>query len=283
MLAEKWVNNVISVTRYDHQCLQLHFLVGTITVNVISCYAPPSSLSAEKKDTFYNKIVSLITVAPDEKMLLIGWHFNGHLGKHTAGFEGVHMGNGYGVIKPDGLGILHFGVANKLVVAANKLVVANIFFQKYIGRVITHSSGGNQTQFDYILVKRSNLKNIKDTKAISSEESIIQHKLLVYDLIVSAKSVKPTSIPPWRKTLKLKDAGIQEEFEQRVTTECQTIPARVENGWKSNKNGVLEAADEIWGWTWDGFQWHKETWSWNETVDNAVKVEGLETVEKWRL
>ena len=106
------------------------------------------------------------------------------------------MGNGYGVIKPDGLGILHFGVANKLVVAANKLVVANIFFQKNIGRVITHSSGGNQTQIDYILVKRSNLKNIKDTKAISSEESIIQHKLLVYDLIVSAKSVKPTSIPP---------------------------------------------------------------------------------------
>ena len=30
ILDEKWVNNVISVKRYDHCCLQLRFLVGTI-------------------------------------------------------------------------------------------------------------------------------------------------------------------------------------------------------------------------------------------------------------
>ena len=51
MLAEKWVNNVISVKRYDHRCLQLHFLVGKTTLNVICCYAPQSGLSAEE-DTF---------------------------------------------------------------------------------------------------------------------------------------------------------------------------------------------------------------------------------------
>ena len=59
-----------------------------------------------------------------------------------------------------------------------------------------HSFRGNQTQIDYILVKRPNLKNIKDTKVISSEESITQHKLLICDLTVSAKSVKPICIPP---------------------------------------------------------------------------------------
>ena len=53
---------------------------------------------------------------------------------------------------------------------------------------------------------------------------------------------------------------------------CQTIPAGVENGWKSIKNGFLEAADEICGWTQGDCQWHKETWRWIETVDNAVKV-----------
>ena len=35
MLAEKWINNVISVKRYDHRCLQLRFLVGTTILNVI--------------------------------------------------------------------------------------------------------------------------------------------------------------------------------------------------------------------------------------------------------
>ena len=50
-LAEMWVNNVISVTRYDHRCAQLRFLVGTINVNVISYYAPQSGLSGEDKMT----------------------------------------------------------------------------------------------------------------------------------------------------------------------------------------------------------------------------------------
>ena len=56
MLAEKWFNNVIYVTRQDQCCLQLGFLVETILVNVISCYAPQSTSSAEEKHAFYNKI-----------------------------------------------------------------------------------------------------------------------------------------------------------------------------------------------------------------------------------
>ena len=55
---------------------------------------------------------------------------------------------------------------------ATKLAVANTFFLKNISRFITYSSGGNQAQVDYTLVKRSNLKNIKDTKATNSEECI---------------------------------------------------------------------------------------------------------------
>ena len=102
MLAAKWFNNVISVTRYDHCCLQLRFLVGIITVDVISCYAPQSALSTDK-DAFYNKIISLVAVVPDEEMLLIGGGFNGHDGEHSAGFEDVHGGNGYGVINQYGL------------------------------------------------------------------------------------------------------------------------------------------------------------------------------------
>ena len=35
--------------------------------------------------------------------LLIGGDFNGHVGEHFAGFEGIHGGNGYGVINQDGL------------------------------------------------------------------------------------------------------------------------------------------------------------------------------------
>ena len=47
MLAEKWVNNVIFVKRYDHRWLQLHFLAGTSILNFICFYAAQSGLSAE--------------------------------------------------------------------------------------------------------------------------------------------------------------------------------------------------------------------------------------------
>ena len=56
MLAEKCVNNVIYVKRYNHCCLQLRFLVGTTILNVICCYVPQSVLSA---DTFYEMINSI--------------------------------------------------------------------------------------------------------------------------------------------------------------------------------------------------------------------------------
>ena len=161
MLAEKWVNNVISVKRYDHHCLQLRFLVRTT--------------------------------------------------------------------------ILH--------------AITNIFFRKNKSRLITFSFGGNHTQIDLILVRRAQLKYIKDTKVISSEDCITQHKLLACDLVVSAKPVKPIHITPRRKAWKLKDAVVQKEFEQVVSMKCQNIPAEVESAWEYIKNGLLEAADEICGWT----------------------------------
>ena len=79
MLAEKWVKNVISVKRYDHCCLQLHFLVGKTTLNVTCCYAPQSGLSAEE-DTFYERVFSVVASVPEDEMLVCGGDFNGHVG-----------------------------------------------------------------------------------------------------------------------------------------------------------------------------------------------------------
>ena len=68
---KKWVNNVISVKRYDHRCFQLHFLVRKTILNVICCYALQSGLSAEEKDTFYERVFSVVTSVPEEKILVV--------------------------------------------------------------------------------------------------------------------------------------------------------------------------------------------------------------------
>ena len=79
---------------------------------------------------------------------------------------------------------------------------------------------------------------------MSREECIKQHKLLVCDLVISAKSVQPICILPRRKSWKLKDTVVQKEFEQVVSLKCQQIPAEVERAWEYIKNGLLKAADE---------------------------------------
>ena len=128
MLAEKLVSSVISVKRYDHCCLQLRFLAGTTILNVICCHAP-SGLSAEGKDTLYERLFGVVAFVPEEKMLVLGGYFNGHVGDHSAVFEGVYGSCGYGMRNQDGLRTLGFCVANKL-------AITNTLFCKNKSRII---------------------------------------------------------------------------------------------------------------------------------------------------
>ena len=69
--------------------------------------------------------MSVLASVPDDEMLLVGGDFNGHVGEHSPGFEGIHGGFGYGTQNPDGVRLLDFCVANNL-------AVTNTFFQKTI-------------------------------------------------------------------------------------------------------------------------------------------------------
>ena len=71
---------------------------------------------------------------------------NGHVGKTTAGYEDVHGGFGYGVRNAEGACILEFGLTLDM-------VVCNTLFNKHRSRLITYSSGGVNTQIDYMLMK----------------------------------------------------------------------------------------------------------------------------------
>ena len=125
-----------------------------------------SRLSAEDV-TFNERVFSVVTSISEEMLVLCG-DFNGYVGHHSAGFEGVHGGMvWYGMRNPDELRFLDFCVANKL-------AITNTFFRKNKSRLLIFSSGGNHTQIDFILVMRAQLKNIKDTKVISSEECSIE-------------------------------------------------------------------------------------------------------------
>ena len=82
--------------------------------------------------------------------------------------------------------------------------------------LITYHSGGNSSQIDYILVRKSDFKQVRNIKVIPGEEVVTQHWLLVRDMKWKfVKQTKKTFIPKLR-TWKLKDHVIN-LFKDRLT------------------------------------------------------------------
>ena len=89
--------------------------------------------------------------------------------------EGVHGGYGHDLRNKEGEHILEFAVAHNL-------VVRNSYFTRKDNHLITHQSGGNNSQIDYILVRTSDFKLLRDIKVSPGEEVVTQHRMLVSDI-----------------------------------------------------------------------------------------------------
>ena len=78
---------------------------------------------------------------------MMGGDLNGHVGELAEGYEGVHVGSGFGVRNTEGVRILECG-------DALDMVVCNTMFKKRPSRLITYESGGIKSQIDYLVVRR---------------------------------------------------------------------------------------------------------------------------------
>ena len=117
------------------------------------------------KKTFFFNLLSCISIVPAEKMLLVCGDLNGHVGKTSCGFEGLHGRHGYGVRNPEGTRIL------ELCVAAD-LVIANTFFTMCDSQLLIFRSCNAYSQIDYILVHKSDFKTVRNVKVIGGEECL---------------------------------------------------------------------------------------------------------------
>ena len=177
---EKWINAVVSAVQHNTHCIQLHASVGAITVSIICCYEPQSSLSTEEKRCFLWPSYQpgcYCTRIWDVASL---WRY----GEHSNSFKEIYGGHGYVDRNQDGLHLLNFFVADQLAIAKalfrNIVININIIIIVIIIIIITYY--------------------YENVRVIGSEECIIQHKLLICDITLSTKSLKPPYIPLQRKT-----------------------------------------------------------------------------------
>ena len=176
LLAEEWVEKVYDICRISNRLMMIKLAIDNNIITVLSCYAPQVGLGNTIKDAFYDLLNSTVNKVSAAETLVICGDFNGHVGKVANGYEGVYGGHGYGLRNTEGECILKFAVAHDV-------VVGNTHFQKKENHLITYQSGGNsRLHIDYILVRKSDFKQVCNIKVIPGKEVVTQHQLLVTDM-----------------------------------------------------------------------------------------------------
>ena len=127
------------------------------------------------------------------------------------------------------------------------LAAINTFFTEEKKHRSTYRSGQESTQVDYILVKKGDRKYVEDCKVIRGE---YQHSLLVA-VMQERKLVNQTrkSYRPTRKTWLLNKQASADKFKAKVKEKWTGCSDNVDDTWLQYKKCVLEAADEVCGWT----------------------------------
>ena len=104
------------------------------------------------------------------------------------------------------------------------LAICNTLFKKTDSQYSTYKSGGRETQIDFLLCRKTGLKEIMDYKVIYGEHASVQHKIAVLHWdCKSEKRGRPmrkeTGIKWWR----LKHAARKREFKLKVTRGCESV------------------------------------------------------------
>ena len=254
---EELCSNVVEVRRRSDRVMSMVMMIGKEIMRVICAYGPQCGRSVAEKQRFYDELACEWDLKSNNEMVMGLGDFNGHVGQSVDGFENVHGGNGVGERNMEGRLLLEF-------CDEKELCVANTWFKKKEERKITYRSGGNGTEIDFVLVGRNQRKYVTDVKVIPGE---LQHGLIVAN--VRGRKLKR----PGRKTniicrrvWKLKEEETKSNFKQRVR---ELVDMEAPDLWKSFKEGVLKACDELCGKK--TLRRHGgNTWWWNDNVKDAI-------------
>ncbi|KAK3571803.1 hypothetical protein QTP86_020595 [Hemibagrus guttatus] len=233
-----------------------------------------SGCELEEKERFWSELDGVMESIPTGERVVIGADFNGHVGEGNRGDEEVM---GKFVVKERNLeGQMVVDFANRM-----DMAVVNTYFQKREEHRVTYKSGGKRTQVDYILCRRGNLKEISDCKLVVRESVARQHRMVVcrMTLMVCKKKRSKMEIEKKTKWWKLKKEDCCEEFRQKLR---QALGGQVAlpDDWETTAEVIRETGRKVLGVSSGRRKEDKETWWWNEEVQDSVQRKRL-AKKKW--
>ena len=260
-----WKNNVVEVKRIGDRILSLKMVLEQETFNIISAYAPQIGLEEQEKRKFWEDLEGLVQGIPTQEKIVLGGDFNGHVGKEAGQFVGFHGGFGFGELNEEGRSILDFSMAYDF-------KIANTCFRKREEHLITYKSGVARSQIDYFLIRNADKRIFKDCKVIPGESLTTQHRVLVLDMHVkSRKSRTRKVLNPRIRWWQLK-GDKQLAFQRQLMEErVWEIEGNASFMWEEMANGIRKVAKEVLGESKGFGPKDKESWWWNENVQEKVK------------
>ena len=159
------------------------------------------------------------------------------------------------------------------------LAIVNTYFKKKHEHRVTYKSGGKITQKDYVMCRRRNLKKMCNCKVILNECVAKQHHMVVCKMALMMKKKKAEKIKPKIRWWKLKETSCQEVFRQEVTRILGGTD-RLPNEWDKTAGMLRKTAETVLGVTFGKRKGDRETWWWNEKVQESIK-EKKEAKKAW--
>ncbi|KAK3555300.1 hypothetical protein QTP86_014985 [Hemibagrus guttatus] len=249
VLKEEFVRNVLEVKRVSDRVMSLKLEIEGVMLNVVSGYAPHVGCELGEKERFWSELDEVMESISMGERVVIGADFNGHVGEGNTGDDEA-MGK-FGVKERNLEGQMVVDFAKRM-----DMAVVNTYFQKREEHRVTYKSGGRRTQVDYILCRRGNLKEISDCKVVVGESVARQHRMVVCRMTLLVCKTKRSKIEIEKKT----------KWWKLKKEECSEV--------------IRETGRKVLGVTSGRRKEDKETWWWNEEVQDSIQRKRL-AKKKW--
>ncbi|GJX12542.1 aminopeptidase M1 [Tanacetum coccineum] len=271
ILTARLKDNVVKVSRCGDRIMALSVVIEGETVNLISAYTPQVGLSDAIKKKFWDELDEIVRECLTVQHLFIGGDLNGHIGSAADRYAGVHGGFGFGARNEEGRAILEFATAHDL-------VVANSFFKKRDAHLITFQSGSHNTQIDYLLVRRGDLRTCKDCRAFPSEACSSQHRLVTLDVLFERQRHRREATGRARILWKNLKGDVAETFKATVLEKLSALEedmstSSAEQMWNTLAHTIKDVARDSLGVVSESARTHsthRESWWFSEEVQTKV-------------
>ncbi|XP_059292599.1 uncharacterized protein LOC132046074, partial [Lycium ferocissimum] len=129
--------------------MTIKLVVGGLTFNIVSAYAPQVGLVEEDKKRFWEELDEVMRGIPHIEKLCLGRDFNGHIETTSSGYDDEHSGFSFSNRNEGGAAFLDFA-------KAFDLVIANSSFQKREEHLvgIKGTGGGNGEEQGKVKAKK---------------------------------------------------------------------------------------------------------------------------------